>query len=381
MIGQFSDSLVVLGSATPSILDTYVANQNNRPVALLPEPARKVKKADIQVIPLTNRDLFTKHRFLSNRLLLNIEQALTDGKQALIFHNRRGSAPITICENCGWTADCPRCFLPLTLHTDVHKLRCHLCNYSGPVPPACPVCSEPNIIHKGLGTKLVVSELEGLFPNARIMRFDADSASHEQLHKNYQDLYDGKINLIVGTQMIAKGLDLPHLKAVGVIQADSGLTLPDYQSEERVFQLIYQVCGRVGRSEEDTNVVVQTYQPDHPSIRLGVTQDYDAFYDYALSQRKKGRFPPYSYLLKLTCVYATEQGAIRASKKLAEDLQLQFGDKVYLLGPAPSFYERMYDTYRWQIVVRAKSRALLLEIAASVPAQHWQVDLDPASLL
>jgi primosomal protein N' (replication factor Y) len=148
-----------------------------------------------------------------------------------------------------------------------------------------------------------------------------------------------------------------------------------------VFQLIYQVCGRVGRSEEDTNVVVQTYQPDHPSIRLGVTQDYDAFYDYALSQRKKGRFPPYSYLLKLTCVYATEQGAIRASKKLAEDLQLQFGDKVYLLGPAPSFYERMYDTYRWQIVVRAKSRALLLEIAASVPAQHWQVDLDPASLL
>jgi primosomal protein N' (replication factor Y) len=256
-----------------------------------------------------------------------------------------------------------------------------VCNFQQPIPPHCPVCREPNIIHKGIGTKLVVSELMHLFPKATVARFDADNATHEQLHKHYQALYDGKINIIVGTQMVAKGLDLPHLRSVGVIQADSGLSLPDYQSEERVFQLIYQVCGRVGRSEEETNVVVQTFQPDHPSIKLGVAQDYDTFYEYTLKERKHGRFPPYSYLLKLTCVYNTEPGAIRASKKLADEIRAKYRDQVFLLGPAPAFYERFGGTYRWQIIVRAPSRALLLEITNLVPPTKWQVDIDPANLL
>jgi primosomal protein N' (replication factor Y) len=378
---KLTGAKVILGSATPSIIDSYIAEQTKRPIVLLTKPARaQTAKSDVNLVSFANRGEFGRHRFLSRTLLGSIEDNLKNGTQTLIFHNRRGSAPMTICEQCGWMAACDNCQLPLTLHTDQHKLICHVCGRRHSVPPNCPVCGQPDIIHKGIGTKLIVSELEKMFSGTRIARFDTDTKSTERLHHQYQDLYDGKIPIIVGTQMVAKGLDLPHLRTVGIIQADGGLNLPDFQSEERVFQLIHQVVGRVGRDKHASQVIVQTYQPDHPSIKFGISQDYEGFYKYDIVRRHSNRFPPFSYLLKLTCVYGTEQGAVKASKQLAENLREKF-KQIEVLGPAPAFYERLGGTYRWQLIIKASSRDILLRIASEIPASKWQVDIDPANLL
>lgn len=381
-LGELAEAQVVFGSATPSIVDTYLARSHGKPELLLTKRAVEgATPAEVSVIDLTTRGHFTRHRFFSNDLITSIEQAVESGKQALLFHNRRGSAPLTLCEHCGWMAACPTCFMPLTLHTDVHQLLCHLCGHSENPPGACPDCGEPGVVHKGIGTKMIAEELTKLFPKAVIARFDGDTATTEQLHTRYQDIYDGKVQIIVGTQVVAKGLDLPKLTVVGVVQADGGLSLPDYQSTERVFQLIYQVSGRVGRGIDPTKVIVQTYQPTHPSVTFGVAQDYDGFYEYAIKERKRALFPPFTHLLKLTCVYKTESSAIKAATALAADIRAQFGAHATVFGPAPSFYERLGGTYRWQVVVKAPARAALLEIIKIVPPQRWQIDLDPANLL
>jgi primosomal protein N' (replication factor Y) len=214
-----------------------------------------------------------------------------------------------------------------------------------------------------------------------MMRFDADSSTESSLERSYEKLYSGEIKLIVGTQVIAKGLDLPHLKAVGIIQADAGLSLPDYSSSERTFQLIAQAVGRVGRNDQDTTVVVQSYQPTHPAIVSGTMQDYATFYDHTLKERKRGAFPPYRFLLKLTCSYKTEATAIRHATTLAKTIREHVSTSVVILGPAPAFYERQRDSYRWQLVIKSPTRQALLDVLRYMPPTHWQADIDPTSLL
>lgn len=380
VLAQFhKDARVVLGSATPSVTDYYLAQHTNSPILRLRSSAVIVSAAEAEVVDLKKKELFRRHRFVSDTLLARIEEALAAGHQTLLFHNRRGTAPTTICEHCGWLAECPTCFLPLTLHADHHILRCHICNYQLPVPPSCPVCHEPTIIFKGIGTKLIEAEMTKLFPKSHIARFDADTRQAEAVHNRYQELYDGGIDILIGTQMLAKGLDLPNLRVVGVIQADSGLVLPDYLAEERVFQLLYQVMGRVGRGRIPGQVVIQTFQPDHPIVQAAVARDYEAFYTAELARRRTGKFPPFGFLLKLACSYKTEAGAVSASSKLARQLRAAYpGTEV--LGPTPAFYERMGGMYRWQLVVKARKRSDLVAIAASLPP-GWQADIDPVSLL
>jgi primosomal protein N' (replication factor Y) (superfamily II helicase) len=379
MLANYHGAKLILGSATPSITDYYLAESNKSPVLRLTTPATKVSQVEAEVIDLKRRDRFRRHRFFSDALLEHIEQAIQDGQQTLLFHNRRGTSPTTICEHCGWLAECPACFLPLTLHADQHILQCHLCGYAQPVPPSCPKCHEPTIVFKGIGTKLIEAEITKLFPKARIARFDADTKTGEAVHHRYQELYDGDIDILIGTQMLAKGLDLPKLTVVGVVQADSGLILPDFQAEERVFQLLYQVMGRVGRGRLPGRVVIQSYQPDHPVIKAAVAREYQPFYQTELAKRQAGHFPPFRHLLKLACSYKTETGAIKASQKMAKALRTTYPD-LEVLGPTPAFYERLGGTYRWQLVVKSKQRSILVAIAAQVPA-NWQADLDPISLL
>ncbi|TAL14919.1 primosomal protein N' [Patescibacteria group bacterium] len=382
MLGRFHNARVILGSATPLVVDRYLAEQSGRPILKLTTSARKERIAPaITLVDMTKRNNFNGHRFLSKQLLLALNETLASGKQALIFHNRRGSASSTLCENCGWTAECPRCFVPLTLHNDQHMLRCHICDHHEKVPTMCPVCSHVDIIHKGFGTKLIESELRKIYPRANIARFDADNTTKETVNARYSELYDGTIDIAIGTQVIAKGLDLPHLRTVGVIQADSGLALPDFSASERTFQLLAQVVGRVGRNEHQTQVIVQSYQPAHPSVAFGLAQDYDSFYDYALSERKKAHFPPFTYLLKLTCSYKTEVASIRAAKALATELAQKAHKDVTILGPTPAFYERQRDNYRWQLVLKSPKREYLIAALAFIPATHWQSELDPTSLL
>lgn len=382
VLGKNAKAKVILGSATPLVADRYAAESNGSPIVILSKPARvNAKKTVTTLVDMKKRENFKKHRFFSDALLQQIEHNNASGKQTLIFHNRRGSASTTLCENCGWTAECTRCYVPLVLHADTFQLSCHICDTSMKVPISCPTCHHADIIHKGIGTKLIESELRRLFPKAVIARFDGDNANADTVNERYKELYDGTINIAIGTQVIAKGLDLPKLHTVGVIQADSGLSLPDYVSAERAFQLLAQVVGRVGRDERDTNVVIQSYQPTHPVIQFGIKQDYEGFYQYALKERAKGGFPPFRYLLQLTNVYKSEGAAVRNAKQLANELRVKLPKGVEVLGPTPAFYERQHDTYRWQLTLKSPRRSALVDTLGLVPPTHWQSDLDPASLL
>lgn len=373
---------LILGSATPLVSDYYLATQTGRPLITLPN--RVVKDAvepTVTLVDMTKRGDFRQHRFLSDKLLEAITRTLAEGHQVLVFHNRRGSATTTLCENCGWSASCPRCFLPMTLHADNHQLQCHVCGQTAKVPTSCPVCHSTDIIHKGIGTKLIESELHKRFPDKVIARFDGDSSADGTVEARYKELYDGTIDIIVGTQVIAKGLDLPKLRAVGVIQADAGLSLPDFAAAERTFQLLAQVVGRVGRSHHPTDVIVQSYQPSNYAVVDGLHQDYHHFYETTLIERKRANFPPFTFLLKLTCIYKTEAVAIRQSQALARILKQQAPKSVEVLGPTPAFYERQRDSYRWQLTLKSPKRADLVALLAYLPPTHWQFELDPTSLL
>ena len=384
VLAKLHSGKTVLGSATPSVADYYLAQASKRPIIHLPSRAKIDAVApDVCLVDMTKRVNFKSHWFLSTQLLKGIHETLESGKQVLLYHNRRGTSSFTLCESCGWSAACQRCFIPLTLHADKHSLLCHICGMTEHVPTACPVCKNASIIHKGIGTKLIETELKKIYPNKKVMRFDGDSSTSSSLDTHYKELYSGEIDIIIGTQTVAKGLDLPHLRLVGVIQADSGLALPDFSSEERVFQLLAQVIGRVGRSNSASKVIVQSFQSSHPAVQLGLTQNYDEFYKHTLLLRKKGHFPPFTYLLKITCRYKSEKAAISNARKVTHVLKSHLSHHDTLLGPTPAFYERSGEWYQWQLIIRSPVRAGLVALINHVPTSgnHWQIELDPISLL
>lgn len=383
MLGRFHNCKVVFGSATPNIVDRFLADQSDDDkVIKLTKPARpNSQPPKIEIIDMTKNHNSNGHRFFSSQLLINIDQTLKSGNQVLIFHNRRGSASTTLCKSCGWIAQCPNCFIPLTLHADRNLLMCHVCGHKTKAPTSCPQCGDTEIIFKGIGTKLIEHELKKLYPAANIARFDADNLAKDTVNNRYQDLYDGTIDIAIGTQVVAKGLDLPKLRTIGIIQADTGLNLPDFSSGERTFQLIAQVIGRVGRNDNKTNVIIQSYQVSHPSIKFGISQNYEDFYEYALTERKASLFPPYTYLLKLVCSYKTESGAVKNAQKVAQQLRNQVDKSVQVFGPTPAFYERQNGAFRWQLILKSQRRENLIGAVALLPTSHWQYEIDPTSLL
>lgn len=382
VLSTFHKSKLILGSATPSIADYYVAKKLARPIIKIDQLARQnAKKPSVSIVDITKRNnISSRSNLFSKQLIIAVQKVIDQKQQVLLFHNRRGSASVTLCTNCGWLATCPNCILPLTLHNDAFQLRCHLCGYHAKPPTSCPECHSSDISHRGIGTKRIEEEVRRLFPNANVKRFDSDTERGQAVQDIFEDLHTGTIDIIIGTQTIAKGLDLPNLRLVGIVQADAGLTLPDFSSPERTFQLVAQASGRVGRGAESTEVIIQTFQPNHSAIKFGANQDYESFFRSEIEERARGHFPPFSYLLKLTCTYKTERGASNAAIKLAREVADKHTD-IKILGPAPAFYEHIRGTYRWQIIVRAKDREKLVSIAKTIPSNKWQVELDPISLL
>lgn len=232
---------------------------------------------------------------------------------------------------------------------------------------------------KTAGTKAVAEEVERLFPGAKVARFDTDNTKAERFEQHYQDIRDGKIDILVGTQLLAKGLDLPKLSTLGVILADTSLYMPDFSAQERTFQLINQVLGRIGRGHVAGHAIIQTYHPEHPALKAAIEADYPTFYKTELASREKFLFPPFCYLLKISVRRASLKATETAAEKLKEDIQQQ-GYKVRVEGPAPSFYERFQNKYQWQLVVKATERSELLKVIASLPA-NCSYDIDPLDLL
>ncbi|MBR3368552.1 primosomal protein N' [Candidatus Saccharibacteria bacterium] len=381
-IAKTNNITCLLGTATPLVSDYYISQSKNSLVTLTEKAKSSAKKPEFKIIDLKNKENFTKNPYFSNQLLTEIKTNLENHLQTLIFHNRRGSAPLTICKNCGWQALCPHCFLPLTLHTDTYSLLCHTCGHQEKIPHLCPECHSPEIFHKGFGTKLLEAELKKLFKTANIARFDADNKKSETLDTVYDDVKSGKINIIVGTQTLAKGLDLPNLATIGIVQADAGLSLPDYSAEEKTFELLNQVIGRVGRGHLDSaSVLIQTFQPENPIINYAINSNYKGFYDYTLKKRKKQKFPPFSFLAKITITMKTEKIVIEKIRLLEKNLR-KTSSKIEISKPSPAFHERTSSGYTWQIILKSKSRANLLAILKDVdknPSIH--ISLDPPSLL
>lgn len=378
----------VLGTATPLISDYYLCKSHNAIVEINQLAIESNKHTSISVIDLKDHSDFTKSRILSNQLIESIKASLANHTQSMLFHNRRGTAPMTICDKCGWQALCPNCFLPLVLHADAFQMRCHTCARNFPVPTACPECKNASIHHKGFGTKLIEDELHRLFPSAKIARFDMDTDDDLKLTKIYDEVYRGDYDIIVGTQMIAKGFDFPRLTTLGIVQADAGLSLPDFSSEERTFQLITQVIGRAKRGHQNSNIFIQSFQPDHPIISLASQSDYASFYNYLVQKRQQSKLPPYSFLLKLSVTYKTETATVKNIRTLYKKViqttkQLQIPEnRIVVSPPMPAFHERTSTGYTWQLVIKAKSRQNLLDIFDHLPKNNYlHYDFDPISLL
>lgn len=365
----------ILGSATPTLEDFYLARQKNSLITLSEKAKKTAIKPEVKIIDFKNRDNFTKNRYFSDDLLKSITDNLKNGRQTLIFHNRRGSSPLTICENCGEELLCPTCYLPLTLHVDTYEMRCHTCGYKSKVPSSCPHCGAAGLIHKGFGTKLLESELERLFPKTRIKRFDGDTKKGEGLEEIYQEVRNGEVDILVGTQTLAKGLDLPLLATVGVVQADAGLSLPDFSAEERVFQLITQVMGRVGRGHQSkAEVFIQTFRPEHPVINFAISEDYLGFSEYLLKQRRRGGFPPFKFVAKASATAKTEATALKKIRALYN--QLSSDSRFLVSPPQPAFHERTARGFTWEIIIRSSSRKALVDVLSGLDASfHSSLDL------
>jgi primosomal protein N' (replication factor Y) len=379
MLAVLTRSNLILGSATPSVSDYYIAEQKQKPIINLTELAQKNDHSvDVAVVDRKDNGLFNRSPFVSQPLVKAIEVALSRNEQTLLYLNRRGTARLVMCENCGWQAVCPHCDIPLTYHGDHHDLRCHSCSYHASVPSSCPSCGHANIIYKTAGTKAIVDNVQKLFPQARIARFDTDNSKAERFEQHYEAVKNGEVDILIGTQLLAKGLDLPKLSTLGIILADTSLYLPDFSAQERTYQLISQVLGRIGRGHVAGKAIIQTYHPEHPVLQAAIAGNYQTFYESELASRKQFLFPPFVYLLKLTARRATSKAAESAAEKLKTEIEGHY--KVRVEGPAPSFYERFQNKYQWQLVVKAKDRGELLKIIDNLPA-NWSYDIDPLDLL
>ncbi|MDD4335172.1 MAG: primosomal protein N', partial [Desulfotomaculaceae bacterium] len=363
---QLAGAVVVLGSATPS-LESWFRTGRSGPYKLLKLPHRIDKKPLPQVTVVDIRqELKDGNRgIFSRRLLAAIFDRLKKGEQTILFLNRRGYANFIICRECGHVIKCDHCDISLTYHLD-GVLRCHYCNYSARLPAVCPCCGSRCIRHFGVGTQKVEDEAAKLFPAARILRMDSDSTSRKGSHEKIINTFrQGQADILIGTQMIAKGLDLPMVTLVGVINADTTLFMPDFRASERTFQLLTQVAGRTGRGKLPGEVLVQTYSPDHYSIAAAAGHDVEGFYRVELPLRKSLGYPPFSYLARMLFTHAEEaeisKGTLLA-KEILDKILAGHDNFIEVLGPAPAPLSRIKERFRWQIVIKGFRRGELRDI-------------------
>jgi primosomal protein N' (replication factor Y) len=311
-----------------------------------------------------------------------LQETLDAGQQAILFLNRRGAATYFFCRDCGWAAHCPRCSTSLTLHPARERLVCHRCGLTRRIPLTCPSCGSRRVRQFGAGTQRVEAEVSREFPGARTLRWDWDVTRTRGAHDVILSHFSAhRADVLIGTQMIAKSLDLPLVTLVGVVSADTGLHLPDFRAAERTFQVLTQVAGRAGRSILGGRVILQTYEPDHYAVRAAAAHDYPAFYQQEVRHRRELGYPPFCRLARLVYHHANAVEAQRQAERLARLIRrrvTQAEASADLIGPAPCFFERVRGEYRWQVVVRASDPR---EFVPETLPEGWVVDVDPVSLL
>lgn len=409
-LGRLARALVLMGSATPDVSLMQRARQAKWPVLDLParilahreavaQQFRKmgreapnlalegegavIELPQVHVVDMRQELKAGNRTIFSRALQQEMERVLEQNQQAVLFLNRRGTSTYVFCRTCGAALKCPRCDLPLTYHSGPDALICHTCNYRRQMPQKCPACGSKSIRQVGLGTERVESEVQARFPGARTLRWDWETTRQKDAHDLILSHFiHQRADVLIGTQMVAKGLDLPLVTLVGVILADIGLQLPDYRAGERGFQLLTQVAGRAGRSPLGGRVVLQTYQPGHYAIQAASRHDFAGFMRQELAFRRKLGYPPFARLARLELRDTDEQRLAQEAARMGREVKgwLEKGGfrGTEMIGPTPCFFTRQGGYYRWQIVLRGPDPAAVLRGQA---LGEWRVQVDPPSLL
>jgi primosomal protein N' (replication factor Y) len=381
-LAELAGAAAILGSATPAVDSIGRARAGTyRRVAL---PSRPVgSRPTIDVVDLRAELKDGNRGLLSGELTRALAALDLDaGDQAILVINRRGTASVVLCRDCGHVQACPDCERPLVYHQAGATLRCHHCGRATPIASRCPACGSPRIRYLGGGTERVEREVRERFPALRVGRLDRDVVEHRGAAERVIDAFaERRLDVLVGTSLVAKGIDVPNVTLVGVVSADVALNLPDERAAERTYQLLAQAAGRAGRGERPGRAIIQSYQPDHPAIRAVAEDDAETFYDAELELRRRFGSPPFGRLVKLTVGLVDRDEAERAAVAMADDLRHRAADRglpVAVIGPAPAYVARRSDRWRWNVVLRGEDPVALLDGGLDAP---WSVDVDPESLL
>lgn len=387
-LADMTGAALVMGSATPAVESTWHAR--NGTYRLLELPGRvsptvadgaSIGLPEVRIVDLRAELRAGNADLLSRELQTQIQRSLDAAEQSIVLLNRRGMSTAVICRERGHRIECPNCDIPLVFHADLKLMICHRCDYRMPPPQRCPECAS-RLDYLGAGTQRVEESVRKLFPDARVMRWDADAVRQHGYQVLLNRAEEHTVDVIVGTQMVAKGFDLPRVTTIGVVQADSMLYLPDFRSAERTFQLLTQVAGRAGRRGPGSIVVFQTYTPDHYAVQAASRHDYERFYSEEIVFRERFRFPPLHRLARLVFRADTEQNAALEAGLMARALSSHaYRNRIEMeiLGPSPAFVARIRNQYQWQLVVRTTQMDQLLN---DMPRrQGWVVDIDPESML
>ncbi len=395
---ELANCPLILGSATPSLESFFQAQKGNYKLLSLPSRVLDRKMPEVHIVDMRD-ELKNGNRTIFSELLRSaIDDRLQKRQQIILFLNRRGHSKYVFCRTCGYTERCENCSISLTFHFETKKLVCHHCGHKRDTHPSCPDCGSPAIDYfgrRGFGTETVEREVQKAFPTANIKRFDADSTAKKDAHQHIlEDFQNQKIDILIGTQMVAKGLDFPNVTLVGVIVADTALNLPDFRASEHTFSLLTQVAGRSGRAEVAGEVIIQTYMPDHYCISAAQTHDYIGFYKKEVDARSGLQYPPFSHVATLLLRGKNENEVIDAANAMGGHLQIWQTDafpEVKILGPAPAPLSKIDGKFRWRFLLRSKNvekiSQLLQRLNDELPhaiksnAIECVIDIDPTNTL
>ena len=377
---------LLMGSATPSVEAWYMMQKNTLIKHTL---TKRLAGGDFPKIKCINLNNFENSGCISKPLELELNNVLLRKRQAILFLNRRGFTHFFRCNSCGFELKCKNCSIPMTYHKKENRLRCHYCNYQEVPPQICPQCSSVEIGSSGFGTEFIEAETKAKFPNAKVTRIDTDVMKNkEELLQTLEDFKNGKGDILLGTQMIAKGLNFKNLELVGVILADSSLHMPDFRAAERTFSLITQVAGRAGRYFPDGKVFIQTYDPDNEAIFYACSNRINDFYGSELQKREILDFPPFTRLLRIVFRSFSKENVIKTAEQAAEILKKERTKGVDIIGPAECPIEKINSNYRYQILLKGESIIPLQAMARTLlfgyrhnPDTYIEYDVDPVSLL
>ncbi len=363
---------VVLGSATPSLESFARAQKKVYHLLTLPSRMNNHAMPSVEIIDMREELREGNRSMFSRKLFKMLQERIERKEQSVLFLNKRGHSSFVMCRDCGYVVNCPNCDISLTYHrASGGKMKCHYCGYETYVPRKCPECSSEYIRFFGTGTQKVEDELGKILPEARVIRMDVDTTgkkgSHERLLTEFKD---GKADILLGTQMIAKGLDFPNITLVGVLSADTMLHLPDFRSSEKTFQLLTQVSGRAGRHELLGEVIIQTYTPEHYSVELAGTQNYDLFYQHEMMVRKIHHYPPFYFLALITVSDVELIKVVKATEQIASYVRSHVSNQAVVLGPAASPIPRINNRYRYQCLVKYKHEPELTKTLKTILNQY-----------